>query len=353
MSKILCLVVIMGARAARAGSRLGHEEGSALDIPSWNVHPDETPMAIPQAFVLLNDTLFTVLDRIATPGPLKARRAIIFTTLRFDRSGCRSSECEDGVLGMVASFCSHLSKHGLLRHTMLITTAEDTWQMLNERGLPVYLDRAFPGREAYARHPKLPDTPNREFDVQKHWWGWKISSMGYRVVYLDSDAAVMGDLLSPFNHPFKYDVQGLTDWQDLDHPELDRAYTLAMPCAIYRLKSVDGQPRESAHWIESWSIPDTQLSTHPLVPNPCQSTGLWYLRPTKPAIEFMETLVERILYHRIEEWEQTAWNDVLVHFLWGAGDHEPLKYRALPQSQFANLGTCLVASFSFLVFFRE
>lgn len=345
----------MGARATGAGSRLGQEEGSAVDIPSLNQRPNETSKAIPQAFVLLNDTLLTVLDRIATPGPLKARRAIIFTTLRFDGSECsgKSSECEDGVLGMVASFCSHLFKHGLLRHTMLITTAEDTWQMLNERGLPVFLDRAFPSREAYVRHPKLPQTPNREFDVQKHWWGWKIASMGYRVVYVDSDAAVMGDLLSPFNHSFKYDVQGLTDWQDLDHPELDRAYTLAKPCVIYRLKSVDGKPREAAHWIDTWSIPDTQQSTHPLVPNPCQSTGLWYLRPTKPAIEFMAALIERILYHRIEEWEQTAWNDVLVHFLWGAGDHEPLKYRALPQSQFANLGTCRLASFSLLLFFRE
>ena len=330
---LVTAVLMMTARTSSARSRLGYEEASK----ELGLYPQET--IVPQAFVLQNKTLPMILDRIATPGPRKSRRAIIFTTLRFD--GCQSFECKDNVLGIVSSFCYHLSQHGLLQHTMLITTAEDNWAMLNERGLPAYLDRAFPRRSDYVQHVKPHDTPNREFDVQKHWWGWKFTSMGYRVVYMDSDAAVVGNLLTPFTHPFKYDVQGLTDWQDLDHPELNRAYTLKMPCALYRLKSVDGHPRDAAHWIESWSIPDSQHLMHPLVPNPCQSTGVWYLQPTKPTLEFMAALVERIAFHQVEEWDQTAWNDILLHFLWGAGNNEPLKYRALPQSQFANLGGCL------------
>ena len=47
--------------------------------------------------------------------------------------------------------------------------------------------------------------------------------------------------------------------------------------------------------------------------------------------------MERIAYHHIYEWEQTVWNDILLHFLWGAGDYEPVKYRNLPLSQFSNL----------------
>lgn len=86
-------------------------------------------------------------------------------------------------------------------------------------------------------------------------------------------------------------------------------------------------------WVETWRYPPGL----PLVPNPCQSTGVWYLEPTPPTVDFLRASMERIAYHHIYEWEQTAWNDVLIHFLWGAGDYEPVKYRNLPLSEFANL----------------
>lgn len=44
----------------------------------------------------------------------------------------------------------------------------------------MYLDKAFPERPEYAYGGgKAHDSPNRVFDVQKHWWGWKILEQDY------------------------------------------------------------------------------------------------------------------------------------------------------------------------------
>lgn len=48
-------------------------------------------------------------------------------------------------------------------------------------------------------------SPMQEFDVEKHWWGWRIASLGYRAIYMDSDVVVMRDPLMPFETG--YDVQ--------------------------------------------------------------------------------------------------------------------------------------------------
>lgn len=297
----------------------------------YGFYPNET--TVPEAFVLRNETAASIADRVATlPGRSRSKRTVIFTTMRF-------GSVSDDLIGMVSTFCYHLHEHGLLRHALLITTDEATWKTLRSRGFPAYLDRAFPRPYEFVNQIKDPNIPSREFDISKHWWAWRFLSDGYRVVYLDSDAAVLGDLLEPFDHPFKYDVQGLTDWQDLDHPELDLAYTLPNPCRLYRIRSDPEKPEWHGHWTQSWDISQNDFLSVPLAPNPCQSTGVWYLEPTTPALAFIRALSDRVIFHQQSEWEQTAWNDVLLHFLWGAGDHEPVKYRALPLSKFVNLGT--------------
>ena len=164
----------------------------------WGIYPPVSS-TIPQKYVLTNGTITEVAERLSLPSG--ERQVVIFTTLRF--GDAETAE----VLGMLSNFCYYLHRAGLLPHTLLITTDETTWKSLRSRGLPAYLDRAFPRRSAYV-HSVLPnDTYNREFDVQKQWWGWRFSSLGYRVVYMDSDAAVLGDLMKPFSHSFGYDVQ--------------------------------------------------------------------------------------------------------------------------------------------------
>ena len=66
--------------------------------------------------------------------------------------------------------------------------------------------------------------------------------------------------------------------------------------------------------------------------------GLWLLAPTPATLRFMRTLVHRLLWSQPWQWEQTAWNDVVPHFLVGMGDDPPLRYRLLPHTQFSNLG---------------
>jgi len=151
---------------------------------------------------------------------------------------------------------------------------------------------------------------------------------------MDSDAVVLRDPLLPFNTPF--DVQGLSDWADDTHPIMSRGHTLNSPCQLYLLKEDVLYPSKSG-WTEIWKLNPNEVAM--LAPNPCQSTGLWYLQPTAPAVDFMRALMERIAFHIVQEWDQTAWNDVITHFLWGAGNDEPVRYRLLPFSEFANVGT--------------
>lgn len=88
---------------------------------------------------------------------------------------------------------------------------------------------------------------------------------------------------------------------------------------------------------EYWNFPDPVVKTH--AHNPCQSTGVWYLRPTPPAKAFMLAMTQRLSAPATRhQWDQTAWNEVILPFLWGNGEVEPLAYRLLPHAHYANVG---------------
>lgn len=55
------------------------------------------------------------------------------------------------------------------------------WDVLHGLGMPVFLDRAYPYHDRYANGPSIPGLMNREFDVQKHWWGYKMTELGFQV----------------------------------------------------------------------------------------------------------------------------------------------------------------------------
>jgi len=41
----------------------------------------------------------------------------------------------------------------------------------------------------------------------------------------------------------------------------------------------------------------------------------------------------------LQQWDQAAWNEVILSFLVGMGYEAPLRYRILPVDQFSNIGT--------------
>jgi hypothetical protein len=231
---------------------------------------------------------------------------------------------------MINSFCYWLYSANLLNHTMLITTDEYTWTEVAALGHPIFLDRVFPRREAYIDKVLPEGTYNREFDVQKHWWGMRLVELRYKVVYMDSDNFVLQPgFLDPFNEPF--DVQGLSDWFEAELWPVGGA--LEKSCGLYYMVKDERLPR-GAMLQEGWHIPADTVKLE--TANPCQSTGLWYLQPTNITVQFMMAVVHRIAFHAIWQWDQTAFNEIIMPFLWGMGDQPPLRYRLLPVSKFMN-----------------
>ena len=51
----------------------------------------------------------------------------------------------------------------------------------------------------------------------------------------------------------------------------------------------------------------------------------------------MRAVVERVVFIGRWQWEQAAWNEVVMAFSWGMGYHGQLRYRVLPVDRFANI----------------
>ena len=70
---------------------------------------------------------------------------------------------------------------------------------------------------------------------------------------------------------------------------------------------------------------------------PCQSTGLWYVRDATAAAAFLDGLVE-YLREKPNEWEQKAFQLLVMRYLVGLGDElPPLRYRLLPTARYINV----------------
>ncbi len=44
------------------------------------------------------------------------------------------------------------------------------------------------------------------------------------------------------------------------------------------------------------------------------------------------------MHRHQRQWDQAAWNEVLVGFVMGMGNDPPLRFRLLPVEQYANIG---------------
>ena len=70
---------------------------------------------------------------------------------------------------------------------------------------------------------------------------------------------------------------------------------------------------------------------------PCQSTGLWYMRDGAASRALLDGLYG-YLSARSNEWEQKAFQLVVMRYLVGIGDElPPLRYRLLPTAHFINI----------------
>jgi len=166
---LLLAVLLFGRTAAQI------ESSEPSTRRRWGQYPISTD--VPQEYVLFNETMLDTLDRVATPGRSRADRAVLFTTLRF------GGMPDELLLGMISTFCYHLGQLNMLQHTLLITTDEKTWHILDEAGYPAFLDRAFPRREEYANNIIIPEASSRVssrylVSSQLVYAGWSLSRRG-------------------------------------------------------------------------------------------------------------------------------------------------------------------------------
>ncbi|GAB4813837.1 hypothetical protein N2152v2_000883 [Parachlorella kessleri] len=296
-----------------------------------------------RGWVVTPETIADVLKAAATPTG-----EVIFTTLVFDVNLTG--------IDMVQNFGYWLNRHGLLEHTLILATDNHTWEALHSRGLPGYWDMAWPIPSYIPEGAN--DVPGsddvRTFDLQKHWWGLQVVKHGYKALYLDSDAVIIQNPLPPFEEPF--DVQGLSDWQDADLPptggmvwrdcgnykwapipkDKHVAYGALAVCLVAPVELADSAGASLYAW---WHLRTyiSKARAQP-IPNPCQSTGVWYLQPTEVTIRFMTSLYNRLTEEFRSQWDQTAWNEIIMGYLVTMGTDIPgMRYRLLPHAQYSNI----------------
>ena len=130
-----------------------------------------------------------------------------------------------------------------------------------------------------------------------------------------------------------YDIEGLSDWNDrsvVPHPQ----GMFEHPCVIYNTKKdrrVRGGQFVDGYWHHPLSTPSVQKHK-----SPCHSTGGWFAQPTPPAILFLEDLLHWMTKWHPEQWDQAAWNELIMPHLIGTGSRAPLAYRLLPMESFSN-----------------
>ena len=71
--------------------------------------------------------------------------------------------------------------------------------------------------------------------------------------------------------------------------------------------------------------------------------GVWLLEPTPKTLDFMRSVVNQVIYAAPWQWEQAAWNEVVMWFVWAMGSNGQLRYRMLPVESFSNISEWLKA----------
>ncbi|GAB4814336.1 hypothetical protein N2152v2_001382 [Parachlorella kessleri] len=283
--------------------------------------------------IINNATAPAILRRLAND-----RRQVILLVFKVDP--------ERNALAQLKNWAYHIGNRPparLLNHTLMIVPDQASFRFCQEAGLPALLDKAFPFHY-WESNPWYPEPNgvwhgiNRYFDVAKHWWGLKVTELGYSVLYTDIDLVLLKDPLAYLasEAATSYDIQAQSDSGGPQDPPLGDM--LEHPCTIYKLVR-EGKAPGGAQLREVWGFRGRDRFYALQAQSPCASTGFWYIRPTPSAKAFQRALVHRLVFSLPWGWDQVAWNEVIMPFLVGIGHSEPVRFRLLPLEDFLNLGT--------------
>ncbi|GAB4814822.1 hypothetical protein N2152v2_001868 [Parachlorella kessleri] len=236
---------------------------------------------------------------------------------------------ERTALEMLKNWAYHLGtgpRPSLLNHTLMVVPDKASFDICRAEGLPVLIDRAFPF-QYWEINPWYPEGVfhgvNRYFDVAKHWWGLKVTELGYSVLYNDIDLVVLKDPLAwlAAAPSSTFDVQAQSDSSNPhDSPLGD---FLDHPCGIYMIVK-EGKAPGGSQMREVWNFRGRDAATAVQGLTPCASTGVWYIQPTPAALAFQRAFVHRM---------------VIMPFLIGIGNADPLRFRLFSLADVVNVGT--------------
>ncbi|KAK9826644.1 hypothetical protein WJX74_007660 [Apatococcus lobatus] len=260
-----------------------------------------------------------VASALASP-----RKEIILTTASFQHEGADHSTDQ---LDLIKNYATYLHDVSRLQNTFIVSYDQATCKALHSVGILCFMDEAAP-------HPDvLPGqyAQERPHWFSKYWHAHALSTLGYCVLFLDDDVVVLQD---PFMfHDRSYDVEGLSDWNWLDHvPDTqEMSFTTCRVYAMY--EDEDAAGGQMLIW-NGLAHDKNKTSQHV---NPCQSTGIWFTEPTPTTLVFLDDLLEWLLAKRNAQWDQAAWNEAIMSHLIGTGNLPGLRYRLLPIEHFSNI----------------
>lgn len=295
---------------------------ACISLTCWLISADERNQQAGQseAYLELNSHNYQqVAARIAS-----SQREILLTTVDITYRGYTDP---DRVLDLFRNFAWHLAKVGRLQHTLVVSYTPETCWYLIGIGIPCFTDRAaMQPQDLPGIHGRRPPT------FQKYWHALELVRLNYTLLVLDPDVSALQD---PFRfHNSAYDIEGLSDWEHFSEVPSPKQYA-SWGCPIYKLvqRTEDSNAMLEGHWrVESGN----HLAAMKHV-SPCQSTGLWFAEPRPATVMFLAELLEWMLEYRPTQWEQAAFNELIMSHVIGVEERSPLRYRIVPVRHFLNL----------------
>lgn len=190
-------------------------------------------------------------------------------------------------------------------HALLLGADARTCAAARNATVPCFVD---------AMAPALRGKQN-EFGHQvllKWWYAREMLRLGYHVIFSDPDIAWLGEPFATWDRSF--DLQGLSD---------------------IRSTNLTVQAHHEITCMRPWMEKMYEHGKRSIYP--CQSTGLWYLRDRPQGRAMLDGLYG-YLSVRNNEWEQKAFQLIVMRYLVGLGDElPPLRYRLLPTARYINI----------------
>ena len=223
------------------------------------------------------------------------RRELMFTTVSIDKPLHQ--------LLFLRQWYGNL--RGSAAHAMLLGADARTCRIARNATIPCFVDGAAPalrGKQNQFGHQVL----------LKWWYAKQLLTLDYNIVFSDPDIAWLSD---PFaNWDTSFDLQGLSD---------------------IRHVNVTTQKHHEITCLRPWMEQMYEHSRRSIYP--CQSTGLWYMRNRPQSRALLDGLY-RYLEAKPNEWEQKAFQLIVMRYLVGWGDDlAPLRYRLLPTNRYINI----------------